>query len=224
MGTISVLLADDHAVVRQGLRMLLQTESGIEIVGEAENGTQAVALAEELRPEVVLMDVAMPMMNGAQASRQIRRASPSSRILVLSSYSDDRIVDQLLEAGVSGFLVKGAAASDLIKAIREVTAGNQYFSPEISRRLAHRRQLAAQRKRRSSSPSRLSKRESEVLQLIADGHSNKQMAAALHISIKTVEKHRQRVMQKLGLHETASLTRYALSQGIPEADPVLTSE
>jgi DNA-binding NarL/FixJ family response regulator len=223
MGTISVLLADDHAVVRQGLRMLLQTESGIDIVGEAENGTQAVELAEELKPAVVLMDVAMPSMNGAQASRQIRRASPASRILVLSSYSDDRIVDELLEAGVSGFLVKGAAASDLIKAIREVTAGSQYFSPEIARRLTHRRQLSAQRKRRSSSPSRLSKRESEVLQLIADGFSNKQMASALEISIKTVEKHRQRVMQKLGLHETASLTRYALSQGIPEPEPVLKS-
>jgi len=220
MGTISVLLADDHAVVRQGLRMLLQTESGIDIVGEAETGAEAIDLAEELKPAVVLMDVAMPTMNGAQASHQIRRVSPGTRILVLSSYSDDRIVDQLLEAGVSGYLVKGAAASDLIKAIREVTGGNQYFSPEIARRLSHRRQLSAQRKRRSASPSRLSKRESEVLQLIADGNSNKQMAAALNISIKTVEKHRQRVMQKLGLHETASLTRYALSQGIPEAEPI----
>lgn len=221
MGTISVLLADDHAVVRQGLRMLLQTESGIEIVGEAENGNQAISLAEELKPAVVLMDVAMPLLNGAQATRQIRRVSPRTRVLVLSSYSDDRIVDQLIEAGVSGYLVKGAAASDLVKAIREVIAGNQHFSPEIARRLSHRRQLSAQRKRRSASPSRLSKRESEVLQLIADGHSNKQMAAALNISIKTVEKHRQRVMQKLGLHETASLTRYALSQGIPEAEPIV---
>jgi DNA-binding NarL/FixJ family response regulator len=220
MGTISVLLADDHAVVRQGLRMLLQTESGIDIVGEAETGTEAIDLADELKPAVVLMDVAMPTMNGAEASRQIRRVSPGTRILVLSSYSDDRIVDQLLEAGVNGYLVKGAAASDLIKAIREVTAGNQYFSPEIARRLSHRRQLSAQRKRRSASPSRLSKRESEVPQLIADGYSNKQMAAALKISIKTVEKHRQRVMQKLGLHETASLTRYALSQGIPEPEPI----
>jgi DNA-binding NarL/FixJ family response regulator len=222
MGTISVLLADDHAVVRQGLRMLLQTEPGIEIVGEAENGSEAVALVEEQKPSVVLMDVAMPLLNGAQASRQIRRASPDTRILVLSSYSDDRIVDQLVDAGVSGYLVKGAAATDLIKAIREVSSGNQYFSPEIARRLSHRRQLSAQRKRRSASPSRLSKREGEVLQLIADGFSNKQMASELGISIKTVEKHRQRVMQKLGLHETASLTRYALSQGIPETESYAT--
>ena len=217
MGTISILLADDHAVVRQGLRMLLQGESGIEILGEAENGAEAVALAEKLQPTVVLMDVAMPHMNGAQATRQIRRASPSTQIVVLSSYSDDRIVDELLDAGVSGYIVKWAAATEVLKAIRDVVAGNQYFSPEIARRLNHRRQLSAQRKRRSASPSRLSKREGEVLQLIAGGFSNKQMASELGISIKTVEKHRQRVMQKLGLHETASLTRYALSQGMPQA-------
>lgn len=217
MGTISILLADDHAVVRQGLRMLLQNESGIEIVAEAENGQEAVSMAEKMRPSVILMDVAMPHMNGAQATRQIRRASPSTQVIVLSSYSDDRIVDELVEAGVSGYLVKWAAATEVVKAIRDVTSGNQYFSPEIARRLQHRRQLSAQRKRRSASPSRLSKRESEVLQLIADGFSNKQMATELGISIKTVEKHRQRVMQKLGLHETASLTRYALSQGMAQA-------
>src|SRR5437773_9136295 len=117
MGTISILLADDHAVVRQGLRMLLQGESGIEILGEAENGAEAVALAEKLQPTVVLMDVAMPHMNGAQATRQIRRASPSTQIVVLSSYSDDRIVDELLDAGVSGYIVKWAAATEVLKAI-----------------------------------------------------------------------------------------------------------
>jgi DNA-binding NarL/FixJ family response regulator len=225
MGTISVLLADDHAVVRQGLRMLLQTEPGIEIVGEAENGEQAVALAEQLRPTIVLMDVAMPILNGAQASRQIRRVSPATQIVVLSSYADDHVVDQLLEAGAGGYLVKWAAATEVIKAIRDVSAGTQYFSAEIAKRLSHRRQLASQRKRRSSSPSRLSKRESEVLQLIAEGFSNKLMAAELGISIKTVEKHRQRVMQKLALHETASLTRYAISHGMlekprPSADAI----
>jgi DNA-binding NarL/FixJ family response regulator len=176
-------------------------------------------MAQKLQPAVVLMDVAMPIMNGAQASRQIRRVSPTTHVLVLSSYADDRVVDQLLEAGVSGYLVKGSAATEVIKAIREVQAGNSYFSPEIAKRLNHRRQLTAQRKRRSSSPSRLSRRESEVLQLIAEGFSNKLMAAELGISIKTVEKHRQRVMQKLGLHETASLTRYALSQGLLDTVP-----
>jgi len=214
MGVISVLLADDHAVVRQGLKMLLQTEAGIEIVGEAENGEQAVALAEKLRPAIVLMDIAMPLLNGAQAARRITKASPSTRVLVLSSYSDDGIVDDLLEAGAGGYLVKWAAATEVIKAIREVHGGNQYFSPEIAKRLNHRRQLSAERKRRSSTPSMLSRRESEVLQLIAEGFSNKQMAAHLGISIKTIEKHRQRVMQKLGLHETASLTRYAISHGL----------
>src|SRR2546430_1682632 len=128
MGTISVLLADDHAVVRQGLRILLETEPGIEIVGEAENGAQAVSLAEKFSPAVVLMDVAMPQLNGAQATRQIRRASPSSQVVVLSSYSDDRIVDELVEAGVSGYVVKWAAATEVVKAIREIAAGNQYFS------------------------------------------------------------------------------------------------
>jgi len=153
-------------------------------------------------------------MNGAQASREIQKASPSTRVLVLSSYSDDGIVDDLLEAGAGGYLVKWAAATEVIKAIREVHAGNQYFSPDIAKRLAHRRQLFAERKRRPSTPSRLSGRESEVLQLIAEGYSNKLMGAELGISIKTVEKHRQRVMQKLGLHETASLTRYAISHGL----------
>src|SRR6266850_2770260 len=176
MGVISVLLADDHAVVRQGLKMLLQTEAGIEIVGEAENGEQAVALAEKLRPAIVLMDIAMPLLNGAQASREIQKASPSTRVLVLSSYSDDGIVDDLLQAGAGGYLVKWAAATEVIKAIREVHGGNQYFSPEIAKRLNHRRQLSAERKRRSGTPSRLSRRESEVRQLIAEGFSNKQMA------------------------------------------------
>jgi DNA-binding NarL/FixJ family response regulator len=214
MGVISILLADDHSVVRQGLKMLLQTEPGIEIAGEAENGQEAVALAQELQPNVVLMDVAMPLMSGGEAARELQKVSPATKVLVLSSYSDDEMVDDLLEAGAAGYMVKWAAATEVIKAIREVQAGNQYFSPEIAKRLAHRRQLSAERKRRPSTPSRLSSRESEVLQLIAEGFSNKQMAAELGISIKTIEKHRQRVMQKLGLHETASLTRYAISHGL----------
>ena len=224
MQRITVLLADDHTVVRQGLRALLVAEGDIDIVGEAENGRQAVQLAKRLLPQVVVMDIAMPVLNGLEATRQITHALPSTKVLVLSSYSDDEYVQQLTDAGAAGYLVKQTAANDLLKAIREAQKGNAFFSPAIAKRLRDQCREAFEsgqslRKR----PDYLTTREAEVLQLIAEGRANKQIAAELCISIKTVEKHRQQVMNKLGIHDVAGLTRHAIAKGIIETNAGLSA-
>ncbi|HEY1173671.1 MAG TPA: response regulator transcription factor [Verrucomicrobiae bacterium] len=221
MQKITVLLADDHTVVRQGLRALLQTEPNIEVVGEAENGRQAVQLVTKLMPDVVVMDIAMPLLNGLEATRQITREAPGTKVLILSSYNDDEYVHQLTEAGACGYLVKQTAANDLVKAISEARRGNAYFSPSISKRLLdHYREAFVKGTPVSKTGDLLTSRESEVLQLIAEGKANKQIAAELCISIKTVEKHRQQVMNKLHIHDIAGLTRYAISKGIIESNVV----
>jgi DNA-binding NarL/FixJ family response regulator len=218
MQKITVLLADDHIVVRQGLRALLQAEGDVDVVGEADTGRQAVHLTKKLLPDVVVMDIAMPLLNGLEATRQITHEVPSTKVLVLSSYSDDEYVNQLTEAGAAGYLVKQTAANDLLKAIREAKKGNAFFSPSISKRLLdHYREAFLRGSPIKRTGERLTSRESEVLQLIAEGLANKQIAAELCISIKTVEKHRQQVMNKLNIHDIAGLTRYAISKGIIES-------
>jgi len=224
MQYITVLLADDHIIVRQGLRALLMTEDDIEIVGEADNGRQAVELARELMPDVVVMDIAMPVLNGLEATRQLTRTVPSTRVLILSSYSDDEYVQQLMEAGAAGYLVKQTAANELVKAIREAKNGNAFFSPLIAKRLRDRcRDVLAGGPAPKRRPDYLTTREAEVLQLIAEGRANKQIAAELYISIKTVEKHRQQVMNKLGIHDVAGLTRHAIAKGVIESSAGLRS-
>ena len=219
MQKITVLLADDHTVVRQGLRALLIVDGDIEIVGEAETGRQAVFMAKKLMPDVVVMDIAMPLLNGLEATRQITKQLPNTKVLVLSSYSDDEYVQQLTEAGASGYLVKQTAANDLLKAIREARRGNAFFSPSIAKRLRdHCRDAFANGQPVKKRNDYLTSRESEVLQLIAEGQANKQIAAELCISIKTVEKHRQQVMNKLNIHDVAGLTRHAISKGIIESN------
>jgi DNA-binding NarL/FixJ family response regulator len=217
MQKIKVLLADDHTVVRQGLRALLAAEEDIEIVGEAGDGRQAVQLVKKLMPDVALVDIAMPQLNGLEATRQITHSVPSAKVLILSSYGDDEYVQQLTEAGAAGYLIKQTAANDLLKAIREAHKGRTYFSPSIAKRLRDQCREAFvnghQTKRRTDN---LTTREAEVLQLIAEGRANKQIAAELCISIKTVEKHRQQVMNKLGIHDVAGLTRHAIAKGIIE--------
>jgi DNA-binding NarL/FixJ family response regulator len=206
-------------VVRQGLRALLVAEEDIEIVGEAENGRQALQLVKKLLPDVVVMDIAMPVLNGVEATRQITRYVPSVKVLVLSTYSNDEYVEQLTEAGAAGYLVKQTAANDLLKAIREAFKGNAFFSPAIAKRLrdqCRQTYVSGQPVKRRSDY--LTTREAEVLQLIAEGRANKQIAAELCISIKTVEKHRQQVMNKLGIHDVAGLTRHAISKGIIESN------
>ena len=215
MKKITVLLVDDHTLMRQGLRVLLQAESDIEIVAEAETGRQAVERTKALTPDVVVMDIAMPLLNGLEATRQIVKQVPSSRVLILSTYSDDEYIRHLTEAGAAGYLRKDVALTDLVKAIRELKRGNSFFSAAISKRLM---QLYRQRLTRGVAVKErndlLTSRETEVLQLIAEGNANKQIAAELGISIKTVEHHRQELMKKLDIHEVAGLTRYSISNGI----------
>jgi DNA-binding NarL/FixJ family response regulator len=223
MKKISVLLADDHMIVRQGLRSLLALEADIEVLGEAENGRQAVQLVARLKPDVVVMDIAMPQLNGLEATRQIIKEKISTKVIILSSYSDDELIQQLTEAGITGYLIKQTAANDLINAIREAHKGNAFYSPSISKRLFdYYRQATLEGKPVKRYSERFTSRELEVLQLVAEGKVNKQIAADLSISSKTVEKHRQQVMDKLDIHDVAGLTRYAIAHGIIESLPKLT--
>jgi DNA-binding NarL/FixJ family response regulator len=210
MKKISIVLVDDHIVVRQGLKALLNAEPDFEVVGEAENGQQAVALVRQNCPDVVVMDVAMPQMNGCAATRQILKANSSCRVLVLSTYTSDECVSELLHAGAKGYLMKQTASNELCEAIRQVRLGNQYLSPPLARRLNSQRIDTFM----NGAARELTERETEVLKLIAEGLSNREIADVLKISIKTVEKHRQGTMNKLDIHEVAGLTRYALAKGL----------
>ena len=219
MEKITVILADDHEMVRQGFRKLLEGESDIEVLGEAENGRQAVQMAAKLKPNVILMDIAMPLLNGLEATRQITKDSPKTKVLMLSAYGDDEYVEKLTEAGAVGYLLKQTAAKDLLVGIREANRGNAFFSPSITKRLLdhYRGTFGAPKEKRRVY---LTPRESEVLQLVAEGYANKQIASELCLSIKTVEKHRQEVMNKLNIHDVAGLTRYAITKGIIETKPM----
>jgi DNA-binding NarL/FixJ family response regulator len=220
---ITVLLAEDHAIVRQGLCALLHADGHFKMAGEARTGREAVDMAQALEPDVILMDIAMPVLNGLEATRQILAANPAARVLMLSAHSDDEYIKRTMATGAAGFLEKQTSAEILTKAIREVAKGNTFFSPSIAKRL-----LQAQGRthevvgfpRAGASP--LTSRESEVLQLVAEGSANKQVATELGISIKTVEKHRQHLMDKLNIHETAGLTRYAIAAGVIESSVQLT--
>jgi DNA-binding NarL/FixJ family response regulator len=215
MEKIKVLLADDHTIVRQGLKVLLEAEPDIAVVGEAGNGREAVQMTKKILPDVVVMDIAMPGLNGLEATRQIVKEVPSAKLLVLSSYNDDEYVHQVTSAGATGYLLKQTAATELIRAVRETRRGNAYFSPAISKRLVERYREAFLKDAPSKHQNdQLTSRESEVLQLIAEGLANKQIAGELCISIKTVEKHRQQLMNKLNIHDIAGLTRYAISKGV----------
>ena len=215
MQNITVLLVDDHTIVRQGLKALLSSENNITIVGEAQTGREAVELATQHRPMIVIMDLAMPRLNGAEATRQILKTVPSARIIVLSTYGDEEHVQQALAAGAAAYLLKQTAAEDVVTAIREVSKGNAFFSPAIAKRL---REQTTQPGPHAKPDVELTQREAEVLQLIAEGYANKQIAAELNLSVKTVEKHRQQVMQKLDIHNIAGLVRHAAAKGIIEAN------
>ncbi len=216
---ISVLLADDHTMVREGLHALLNVESDIEVIGEAENGREAVEMANRFSPDVVVMDIAMPLLNGLEATRQILKSNPKMKIFILSAHGDDAYVNQARSIGASGFLIKQTAAHVLPEAIRQIHRGSVFYSPAISKRLIQNQQKAQQNgdRRTRTEIAELTSREAEVLQLVAEGRANKQTAAELNISIKTVEKHRQSLMQKLNIHDTAGLTRYAIAVGIIES-------
>jgi len=223
MKKITVLLAEDHTIVREGFRKMLELEDDIEVIGEAQDGRQAVALVNKLRPAVVLMDIAMPLLNGLEATRQVLKAVPATKVLMLSAHSDDAYVQSATESGAVGFLLKQTSAHDVCRAIREVQHGKTFFSPSISRR---QDRLHPQGPGRAGivnkNGARLTSREMEVLQLIAEGKANKETASELGISMKTVEKHRENLMAKLDIHDTAGLTRYAIGAGIIESSVQLT--
>jgi DNA-binding NarL/FixJ family response regulator len=223
MKRITVLLAEDHTIVREGFRKMLELENDIQVVGEAQDGRQAVALAKKLRPAVVLMDIAMPLLNGLEATRQILKAVPATKVVILSAHNDDAYVKNATDSGAMGFLLKQNSSHVVCDAIREVQKGKTFYGPTIARRLHQLEGKSSDRVGRSQSRNaRLTSREMEVLQLIAEGKANKETAAELGISIKTVEKHREKVMSKLDVHDTAGLTRYAISAGIIESSVQLT--
>lgn len=218
MKPIKVLVVDDHAIVRAGLRALLETGQDIHVVGEAENGQQAVLQAKRLRPDVVLLDLAMPVLNGVEAARQIADEAPSARVLILSTYNDVQHLQQAVEAGAAGYLMKEAAGDDLLQAIRAARDGTVFFSPPVLKNLLKEWKKGPAHGRRDTARSAtLSRRQAEVLQLIAEGHCTKQIAGLLSICTKTAEKHRQSLMEKLNLRKIATLTQYAVSSGVIES-------
>jgi DNA-binding NarL/FixJ family response regulator len=225
MKRITVLLADDHTIVREGFRHLLELETDFEVVGEAADGRQAVALAVQFRPDVVLMDIAMPRLNGLEATRRVLKALPSAKVIMLSSHNDDARVENATNSGAAGFLFKQTSALELCQAIREVHQGKTIFSPAIARRFSRLHPQSSDRAGKlKPSLAQLTSRELEVLQLIAEGKANKEMAAELGIGVKTIEKHRENLMKKLDIHDTAGLTRYAINAGIIENSGHLTVE
>jgi len=207
---LRVTLAEDHTIVLEGLRALLEKE-GFDVVGVAQDGRAAVDLARELNPDVAVLDVAMPALNGIDAAREIMRASPDTRTIVLTVHDENQYVIEALRAGVCGYVLKTKAASELVQAIREVSRGALYIGPGLSRDVV---KAFLENKEVKADP--LSPREREVLQLIAEGKTTKEVGLILGISVKTAESHRTRIMEKLDIHETATLVRYAIRQGVIE--------
>ncbi len=210
---IKVLIADDHQIVRQGLRTLLEREPDLEVVAEAENGRSTVRLVRERHPEVVIMDVAMPDLNGIEATRQIISEMPKVKVIALSMYADRRFVSNMLKAGASGYLLKDCASEELVRAIRVVLAHKTFLSPGVAD-IVVKDYVQTPLGPEASVFNILSNREREVLQLMAEGKSTNQIAELLHVSVKTVETHRQQMMQKLKMHSVAELTKYAIREGL----------
>jgi two-component system response regulator NreC len=211
---IRVLLADDHRMLREGIRALLERQEDIQVVGEAADGREAVRLTTQLCPDVVVMDVSMPMLNGIEATRQIRRDCPDVRVLILTVHESEEYVAQLLVAGASGYIIKRAAGDELVSAIRAVQQGEAFLYPSIARVVIEDYVRRLQAGTGLSAQEVLTDREREVLQLIAEGYTNREIADLLHLSIKTVQNHRSKIMNKLDLHDRGELIKYAIQQGI----------
>ncbi len=216
MTDIRVVLADDHQIVREGLRLILDRHENIQVVAEAHNGRTAVDLTRQTHPDVVVMDIAMADLNGIEATRQILRDNPSVKVVGLSAYADRRYVVGMMEAGASGYVLKANAGEELVRAIRTAIEGQTYLTPEVTDAApaGHSEGHGP-----GTTPNVLSPRESEVLQLLAEGKSSKEIAAALHISVRTADTHRRNIVRKLNLHSVAELTKYAIREGLTQLLP-----
>jgi two-component system, NarL family, response regulator NreC len=214
MKKLRILLADDHIVMRTGLRALLERQPNLEVVGESENGRETVALAASLKPDVVVMDVGMPVLNGIEATQTIVTQNPTVAVVILSMHADESYVMRALKAGARGYLLKDSAAADLIGAIQAISQGKSFFSPKVSRILAEDYVRVLKQKGAVDTYDLLTSREREILQLLAEGKTNKEVATALNISPYTVETHRSHILQKLNLHNSAELVLYAVRKGI----------
>ncbi len=212
MATIRVLLVDDHTVVRQGLRRVLENETQIEIVGEVGDGRAAIEAVRRLEPTVAVVDISLPNLNGIEVTRQLAKVSPNTKVLILSMHADDGYVRQSLKAGAKGYLLKDADDQDLIKAVLALSAGGSCFSPAVSKILLE--EYLQEGRDSNDELSLLSDREREVLQLIAEGKSNKEVSQLLDVAVSTVESHRKHVMEKLDLHNTAAIVRFAVRKGL----------
>jgi DNA-binding NarL/FixJ family response regulator len=214
MNSIRVLLADDHKLIRAGLRLVVEQQPDLHVVGEADDGRQAVELTKSLKPDVVVMDIGMPNLNGIEAARQIREIRPDAAVVMLSMHSDEGYVLRALGAGARAYLLKDSATTDLVQAIRAVVEGKSFFSPTVSKVLLQDYMRKLQRSGTEDSYDLLSPREREVLQLVAEGKSNKEVASLLNLSVYTVETHRAKIMQKLSLKGVPELILYAVRKGI----------
>lgn len=214
MSDIRVLLADDHGLVRKGLRLLLEAQQGVEVVGEASDGREALKLAAELAPDIAILDIAMPNLNGIEATAQLTKSGSEVKVIILSMHSDESYVVRALDAGARGYLLKDSAEDDLMRAIRTVAQGRPFFSPAISATLLDDYVRTLRQRGLSDSYELLTDREKEVLQLLAEGKSNKEVAALLNLSPYTIETHRTNMMQKLNLHNTAEIVLYAVRKKI----------
>ncbi len=215
MTKIRILLADDHTILRQGLKRILELDPTFEVVGEAGDGREAVKKAEALTPDVVVMDISMPILNGIEATRQIAKTLPKTKILILTVHESDQIALEILHAGATGYLLKDTAADELTAAIKAVYRGDSYLSPSIAKKVISQfLDIAKGKVQPEDKFSLLTSREREILQLIAEGYSNKEIADMLYISEKTVKTHRENIMRKLDLHNVAELVKYALQRGI----------
>jgi two-component system response regulator NreC len=216
---IKILIADDHTILRKGLCALLEKETDLKVVGESEDGRETIAKVEQLRPDVVVLDISMPVLNGIEATRQIKKRFPETQVLGLSIHDNEESVFQTLRAGASGYLIKKSVPEELISAIKAVHRGESYLSPAISKTVIEHYIRAAEKTLEEDPFETLTDREREVLQLIAEGGSNREIADLLYLSIKTVQTHKTHIMEKLNLHSMADLIRYALRKGVIPDQP-----
>lgn len=216
MKKVRTFLAEDHTIVRKAIRALLEKEAGIEVVGEASTGFETVSQCEVLKPDVVLMDISMPDMNGVEATRQIIKTSPKTKVVVLSVHKEQQYIFPALRAGARGYVLKDDIVEDLLVAINVVAKGNSFFSPTIQDHLLRDYIRTGEDAQQALKPDPLTPREKQILQLIAEEHTNKRIAAKLNISLKTVQAHRTNIMEKLDIHSAAGLTKYAIASGLIE--------